>query len=216
MNLTDILSKRYSTKSFDPKRKIDEKTWLQVEDALRLSASSTNAQPWHFVVAHTDEGKKRLTMGTKAYAFNTEKILNASHGVLFCARTSLEEDYLRHVLDTEDQAGRFPDTEVKEKVHSTRKFFVDIHANELNDLQHWNEKQVYLNIGSVLLGASVLGIDAVPMEGIDIPALNKEFNLAAKGMTAVVMVAFGYRAEDDFNAKLPKSRLLSSEIITRV
>lgn len=215
MNLSNLLNKRYSTKSFSEK-KIDEETWSQMEDALRMSASSTNAQPWHFIVTDTIEGKKRLTKGTEKYPFNTDKILGASHVVLFCAKTNIEDDFLLHVLDKEDKDGRYPDPEFKQQMHGGRTFFVDIHRKELNDIQHWTEKQVYLNVGNALLGAAVLGLDALPMEGIDIAVLNEEFGLNDKGLTAVVAVAFGYQSKDDFNAKLPKSRLSFEDLLTRV
>ena len=86
----------------------------------------------------------------------------------------------------------------------------------MNEIQHLNEKQLYLNIGNALLGAVVIGLDALPMEGIDIPTLNEEFGLNEKGLSAVAAVAFGYQSDEDFNAKLPKSRLDFNEIITRI
>jgi nitroreductase/dihydropteridine reductase len=215
MNLTKLVNTRYSTKAFSDK-KISTEVWSQMEDALRMSASSTNAQPWHFIVTDNEEGKKRLTKGTEKYPFNTDKILGASHVVLFCAKENLEDDFLLHVLDKEDKDGRYPESNFKEQMHGGRTFFADIHRKELNDVQHWNEKQVYLNVGNSLLGAAVLGLDALPMEGIDIEALNKEFGLTEKGLTAVVAVAFGYQSDEDFNAKLPKSRLNFEEIITRI
>ncbi len=52
------------------------------------------------------------------------------------------------------------------------------------------------------------------MEGIDIPALNEEFGLTQKGLSAVVAVSFGYQTNDDYNAKIPKSRLEFEEILT--
>ena len=78
------------------------------------------------------------------------------------------------------------------------------------------EKQVYLNIGNFLLGVASLGIDATPMEGIDVKALDEEFGLREKGYTSLVAVSLGYRAESDFNSteKTPKSRLPESEIFT--
>ncbi len=35
-------------------------------------------------------------------------------------------------------------------------------------------------------------------------------------MTSVVLVALGYRSQDDFNAKLPKSRLPIAEVISEL
>ncbi|MFR9580591.1 MAG: NAD(P)H nitroreductase, partial [Rikenellaceae bacterium] len=61
-----------------------------------------------------------------------------------------------------------------------------------------------------------LGLDAVPMEGCDTTILNSEFDLAERGFTASFIVAVGYRAESDFNASLPKSRLTVDEIIEMV
>lgn len=216
MNLTEILNKRYSTKDFDPAKKINDEKWKHLESALRLSASSTNAQPWHFLVTNNDKGKERLIRGTEKFPFNTEKILNSSHIVLFCARVNIEDKFLEHVLEKEDQDGRYASQDLKDQMHGGRTFFVDIHRKDLNDIQHWNEKQVYLNVGNALLSAAVLGIDALPMEGIDIETLNEEFDLNSKGLTAVVAVAFGYQTTNDFNAKLPKSRLEFSELITRI
>ncbi|HKM26254.1 MAG TPA: NAD(P)H nitroreductase, partial [Thiopseudomonas sp.] len=59
-----------------------------------------------------------------------------------------------------------------------------------------------------------LGIDAVPLEGIDQAILDAEFALNARDLTAITAVALGYRAETDFNAALPKSRLAAEDIFT--
>lgn len=217
MNLKDIAEKRYSTKVFDPKRKISTTDFEQIRALLRLSPSSVNSQPWHFIVAHTPEGKTRIRSGTRgeAFSFNDAKLRDASHAILFCVKTGIDDAYLRHLLAREEEDGRFSGPVFKkEDMVKGRARFTDIHRYELKDAQHWLEKQVYLNLGMVLLGAAALGVDAVPIEGIDRPALDAEFGLREKGYSALVMVALGYRAADDFNAALPKSRLPEDEILT--
>lgn len=217
MNLTDIALARYSTKAFDPAKKIPAEQFEQIKALLRFSPSSVNSQPWHFIMASTDAGKARVRKGTEAlFAFNDEKVKNASHVILFCAKTQIDEAYLEHLLETEEQDGRFTNASFKETVNQGRNYFVNMHRFDLKDAQHWMEKQLYLNMGTVLLGAGALGIDAVPIEGISAKALNDEFGLPAKGYTAVALVALGYRSEDDFNAALPKSRLAESEIFTEL
>lgn len=219
MDLKKVINWRYTTKSFDPSKKISEENLAQVKNLLRMSPSSTNLQPWHFVIAGTDEGKARVAKGTQGFfKFNEAKVLNASHVVLFCSRTSADEEYMKHVLAVEDQDGRYPNEEVKQMMHGGRNIFANIHKYDLKDLAHWMEKQVYLNIGNFLLGVAALGIDAAPMEGIDMKALDEEFGLREKGFTVVTAVSIGYRAEDDFNTtdKTPKSRLPENEIITMV
>ena len=83
-------------------------------------------------------------------------------------------------------------------------------------MPHWLEKQVYLNMGSFLLGAALLEIDAVPLEGLDQAILDAEFDLNSFDLTAVTAVALGYRADSDFNAGLPKSRLAVDDIFTLI
>ncbi|MCH9845772.1 MAG: oxygen-insensitive NAD(P)H nitroreductase [Alphaproteobacteria bacterium] len=215
MNLTAILQKRYSTKKFDNSKVIATETWQQMEDALRLAASSVNSQPWHFIITSSDTGKQRMLKGTEKYAYNAPKITDASHVVLFCAKTEMGDSDIARVLDKEESDGRYSDPEFKQQSLMVKQGYFGM-QRDAGSLQHWAEKQTYLNVGNALLSAALLDIDAVPMEGIDIDALNAEFNLSKQGLTALVMVSFGYRAADDFNASLPKSRLASEDIITRV
>ena len=217
MKITDCLNWRYSTKEFDPTKKISATDFEQIQALLQMSASSTNIQPWHFIIAETEEGKKRDTKGTEGFfEFNKQKISDASHVVVFCAKTEVDEAYMQHLLEQEEKDGRYPNDDIKKAVYGTRNLFADIHKYESKDQQHWMEKQVYLNMGSLLLGAAALKIDAVPMEGIDLKAIDKEFDLHQKGFTAVAIISLGYRKDTDFNSpdKTPKSRLPQEEILT--
>lgn len=217
MNLREVLNWRYTTKEFDPTKKISEEDFEQLKTLLQMSPSSTNLQPWHFVITKNEEGKKRFAKGTQGFfIFNEPKVLNASHVVAFCSRTSADDTYMRHLADKEDEDGRYSKPEFKEQTYVTRNIFADIHRYDIKDFQHWMEKQVYLNIGGFLLGAATLGIDATPVEGFDLKAFDEEFDLRKKGFTAVTIVALGYRKDSDFNAKLPKSRLSQDEILTIV
>lgn len=215
MNLTEILNARYATKKFDPNKRISDAKFAQIKALLRLSPSSVNLQPWHFLIAESDEGKARLAKGAEGqYAANNAKILNASHVVLFCAKTDLSDEYLEKILEQEASDGRIPTPEGKATVKKTRAFYADLHRKTFSDTQCWMQNQVYLNIGNLLLGAGVLGIDAVPIEGVDLATMNEEFNLTSKGLTALAVVALGYASKDDFNAQLPKSRFSEEALFT--
>lgn len=217
MNLEKILNWRYSTKSFNPDKKIADTDFQAIKTLLRMSPSSTNLQPWHFIIASTNEGKKRIAKGAQGFfQFNEPRIMSASHVVVFCSRTHANEDYMHHLLAQEDKDGRYPNDEVKQRMYTARNIFTDIHRYDLKDFQHWMEKQVYLNIGNLLLGAATLGIDALPMEGVDVKVLDEAFGLRTKGFTSVAVVALGYRAASDFNMpdKAPKSRLPEEELFT--
>ena len=218
-DITYYAKKRHTTKSYDPNRRIPDETVEKLKELLRFSPSSTNIQPWHFVIASTQEGKARVAKATEKYPFNRPSILNASHVVVFASRLAVDEDYLQHVLEQEDKDGRFDaDKEThKPAMHGGRSLFVNLHKQDFKDVQHWMDKQVYLNLGQFLLGAAALGVDATPMEGIEIPVLDAEFGLREKGYSALFVVPLGYHdPEQDYNASLPKSRLPYSDILTEV
>lgn len=217
MDILDAAKKRYATKKFDPSRSFSEQQIQQVKELLRLSPSSINSQPWHFIVATTNEGKQRIAKSAQEpYSANEPKILDAAMVVVFCAKTEISDDYLQHITDQEVKDGRFPQVEGQEVAMKVRRFYTDLHRKDWLDVESWTQKQVYLNLGNLLLGASAMGLDAVPIEGVDLQVLNQEFDLAVKGLKATVVAALGYHSEDDFNSNLPKSRLPAGEIFTNI
>ncbi len=186
MDIVSVALKRYSTKAFDATKKLTAGEAEQLKTLLQYSPSSTNSQPWHFIVASTDEGKARVAKAASGtYVFNERKILDASHVVVFCAKTAMDDAWLQRVVDQEDD-------------------------------DQWMAKQVYLNVGNFLLGVAAMGLDAVPIEGVDFAILDEEFDLKAQGYTSLVVVPVGHHSVEDFNATLPKSRLPQSTTITEI
>lgn len=68
MDVIKVLSERYSSKDFDPNKKISEEDFAKVKEILRMSPSSTNLQPWHFVIASTEEGKNEWLKEQKVFS----------------------------------------------------------------------------------------------------------------------------------------------------
>jgi nitroreductase/dihydropteridine reductase len=215
MQLTALAKSRYTTKAYDASRKIPQETIDTLLDQLRHSPSSVNSQPWHFVVASDEQGKARVAKGAEGgFVYNESKILNASHVIVLCTRTEMPEAHLQAVLAQEEKDGRFANAEGKAGQDKSRRSYVNMHKYDQKDVQHWMEKQTYLALGTLLLGAASLGLDATPMEGFDFKKLDEELGLRDKGFTSLVVVSLGYRSDSDFNAKLPKSRLPAENVFT--
>jgi nitroreductase / dihydropteridine reductase len=208
---------RYATKAYDAEKKIPKEQFEKLLEILRFSPSSVNIQPWHFLIAETDESKQRIASGlTGNYVYNAAKVLHSSHTLIFCTRTDISAEYLEQLLQQDDLSGRFKDETAKQGQRATREGYVEFYRNELKNLSAWMENQTYLALGQLLFAAGLEGIDATPMEGFDRNIINQEFGLTEKGLKASVIVALGYRSENDFNAKLPKSRLPDDVIFTRL
>ncbi|MBS0883553.1 oxygen-insensitive NAD(P)H nitroreductase [Pantoea sp. JGM49] len=215
MTLNDAVVRRHTVKAFASGKSLPQEEIETLLNVLRNSPSSVNSQPWHFVVASTPEGREQIAQSTTgAFVYNGPKVLNASHVIALCMRTDLDDAHLQNVLAQEEQDGRFAKPEGKAGQDKSRRGYVDMHRYEQRDIPQWMEKQVYLALGGLLLGAAMLGIDATPMEGFDQRALDQALGLREKGFTSVVLVSLGYRSEEDFNAALPKSRLPREEIFT--
>lgn len=216
MNIAQIATTRHTCKAFDPARKIPAAVMDDLRTVLRFAPASVNSQPWHFVVAASDEGKAKIVATLQGgYAYNAPKAQNCSHLVVLCARTDLDAAHLAAVLAQEEADGRFATPEAKATQNTSRSFYVGLHRDK-QDLDVWIDRQVYIALGTLLQAAGALGVDACPMEGFDVAAVNAALGLGEKGLRAVVMVALGYRGEGDFNAKLPKSRLPDAAVFTDI
>ncbi|EAA5581606.1 oxygen-insensitive NAD(P)H nitroreductase [Salmonella enterica subsp. enterica serovar Glostrup] len=217
MDIVSVALQRYSTKAFDPSKKLTAEEADKIKTLLQYSPSSTNSQPWHFIVASTEEGKARVAKSTAGnYTFNERKMLDASHVVVFCAKTAMDDAWLERVVDQEEADGRFATPEAKAANDKGRRFFADMHRVSPKDDHQWMAKQVYLNVGNFLLGVAAMGLDAVPIEGFDAEVLDAEFGLKEKGYTSLVVVPVGHHSVEDFNAGLPKSRLPLETTLTEV
>lgn len=215
MNILSAAKKRHTAKAYDTERRIPEDVMQQVYGLLRNSASSVNSQPWHFIVANTPEGRARIAKATQgSYGYNAAKVNDASHVIVLCARIDMDEAHLEAVLDQEERDGRFRDAQARAGQDATRRGYVNQHRYGTKDVAQWLEKQVYLALGTALVGAATLEIDATPMEGFDQKILDAEFGLNEKGLTSLVLVSFGYSSPADFNAGLPKSRLSQEATFT--
>jgi nitroreductase/dihydropteridine reductase len=217
MNIAEYAKRRHTAKAFDRSRSIPNETIEVLQTVLRHSPSSVNSQPWHFIFANSDESKERIAKATQSgFAYNEDKIRNASHVVVFCARTDMDADHLDAVLNQEQSDGRFATSQGREGQSNSRNHYVNLHRFDQKDLQHWMEKQVYLALGTLLISAETQGVNACPMEGFDPRVLDAELGLNAQSLTSVVIVALGYSGSEDFNAKLPKSRLPSVSVFSDI
>ena len=212
MDIATISQKRYTAKLYDTNKKISESDFKQLCTLLRNSPSSVNSQPWHFFVASTEAAKDKILPAIAE--FNHARVKDASHVVIFCAKKSLDDKHLSDILAQEDKDGRFIDEAAKTGMDGGRRHFTGLNSDSAENQNRWKEKQIYIALGNLLLGAACLGIDSTPIEGFDTQKMDNILGLSDKGLYSVVVASLGYHSADDFNAKLPKSRLPEEEVMT--
>ncbi|MGF1902819.1 NAD(P)H-dependent oxidoreductase [Aliivibrio sifiae] len=208
------LENRYTTKKYDPSKKVSQDDLAVLLEALRLSASSINSQPWKFIVIESDEAKQRMHDSfANIHQFNQHHIKACSHVILFANKLEYTRSDYETVLNKAILDGRITE-EQKEAAFGSFKF-VDLNVDENNQHKAWTKPQAYLALGNALHTLARLNIDSTTMEGVDSSLLGELFSNELKGYECHVALAVGYHHEsEDFNATLPKSRKAFKDVIT--
>ena len=208
--LLEALQWRYATKAFDPTRKIPAATWDTLQKALALSPSSFGLQPYRFIVVNDPPTRARLL----PHAWNQRQVVDASHLVVFAARTAMTEAEIDRFLSriVEVRGGS------REALAGYRQMMTGhLLSHEASArIPHWAARQACIALGNLMTCAAMLGVDACPIEGFVPAEFDKLLDLTAQGYAAVVCCALGYRSAEDKYATVPKVRLPVAELVKTI
>ncbi|MFH6990598.1 nitroreductase family protein [Flavobacterium collinsii] len=208
MNLIEILKWRYATKAYNNIKVTEEKV-DQILEAINLSASSCGLQSYRVFVVSNPEIQKKL--GADSY---NGQIHSCSHLLVFAAFTDISSTYIdNYIAMTEKQRGLDTGTlsGFRNGLHS---YFSDINEEQK---ALWAAKQAYIALGTALIAAAELKVDATPIEGFNASIIDAVLALKEKGLHSTVILALGYRdLEKDYMATMKKVRLPINEMITKV
>mgnify|MGYP005851803081 CR=1 FL=1 len=208
-NYIDKLNFRYATKQFDPNKKLSKNQIDNLKTVLQLTASSYGLQPYEIFIIEDLDLRKKL----KTVSYDQPQITDASHLVVFCVKTKIDENYLekyiQNISDTRDIS--------IEKLSGMR----DMIANTVlkfddNTKLQWAEKQAYIALGNMLSAVAHFGYDACPMEGFDNTKYDEILDLKSKNLHASVIATIGYRSEDDQTQHAKKVRKPQNELFTEI
>lgn len=214
MNITELASNRFTTKAYDASRPLTEQQIADVLSLLQNSPSTLNLQGWHFHVITTEAGREKIAPAI--FDLNKTKVAQAPLAIVFSSINGISEQHLDELVAQEAQDGRFRDAEARQKNDAGRRGYINNVAHSAEFQHKWMERQLYIALGFLLLGAPALGLHATPIEGFDTQEMDKILGLEAQGLHSVVMATVGYNSDADFNAQLPKSRFPLDKIITKL
>lgn len=210
--ITD-LQNRYTAKKYDPSKRVAQQDLEVIYEAIRLSASSINSQPWKFIVIESDQAKQRMHDSfANKFQFNQPHIKEASHIILFAYNPNYTRADYGRVIDADIASKR---TKIEDREQSFGAFaFVDLNTDKDGNNAPWTKAQTYLALGNTLHVLARLGIDSTTMEGIDSEQISQLFEKELDGYICDVALTIGYHhREEDYNATMPKSRLLAKDVI---
>lgn len=207
MSILESLRWRYATKKFDATKKLTKDQLDLLLEATNLSATSLGLQPFQILVVENSSLREKL----KAAAWNQPQITDASHLVIFAAKTNLSSvDVDLYMQLISKKRG------ISVEALADFKGMVDgaINGRLVEALTQWAARQAYIALGTLLTTAAFESIDACPMEGFDNAQFDEILGLKEKHLTAVVIAAIGVRSNDDKYQHLIKVRREISDIVT--
>lgn len=208
--LLDALNWRYATKAFDSSKKIPGTVWKALEETLILSPSSFGLQPYRFLVVNDPDLRAKL----QPHSWNQSQVVDASHYVVFAARTAMTETEIDRFLDRVVEVRGIP----RESLEGYRGMMYGslLSPGAEARIPHWAALQAYIALGNLMTSASLLGVDTCAIEGFSPAEYDALLGLKDQGLASVVCCALGYRSAEDKYAGLAKVRFPGSDLIRTV
>jgi len=207
------LNTRYTAKKYDADKRISAEDMEIIKEALRLSASSINSQPWKFIIIESDEAKQRFhDTFENMHQFNQPHAKEASHTILFAHDPKFTKEKFAKRVDAEVSSGHLP-ADMYDMFMGAYAF-ADMNTDEEGFNGNWTKAQVYIALGNILHTLARLGIASTPMEGVDSALIGEKFAEELEDHVVDVALAIGYHKDgEDYNHGLPKARLALEQVV---
>ncbi len=191
---------RHACKVFGAQKKINDDDFMTILETGRLSPSSFGFEPWKFLVVQNSELREKL----KPVTWGAQGTLpTASHFVVILARKQksmrYDSDYITHMMY---DVHKIPEEQAEQR----RNFYQVFQEKDFKLFESeramfdWAGKQTYIALGNMMTAAAMLGIDSCPIEGFKADEVEKlmaeEFGVNTEEFGVAVMVAFGYRVNE--------------------
>ena len=199
MNIIEQLKWRYAIKKFDSTKILSSSKVKILKEAFNLTASSFGLQPIKLVLVSNPKIKQQLVPLT----MDQPQVGQASHVGIICVEKHIKTEYIKTYFERVKTIRNTPD----EILDPFKQMLIDDFESKSHDeIEAWATKQAYIALGTMLTVCAAEAIDACPIEGFNPTAYDEFFNFEEKGLKSVLVLALGYRAEDDMFAGFKKVR----------
>ena len=210
VKLIESLKWRYATKKFNSEKKINNKNWECLEQALILSPSSYGLQPWKFLIVQNTEIKEKL----KVASWNQSQVVDCSHMVVFAIKEKMDEAHIDRFIS---QTAKIRKIDVASLEGYKKVIAGDLVTGPRGQvITEWAARQAYIALGNFMTAAAVIGVDTCPLEGINPLKYDEILGLTGTGWKVVVACAAGHRSDEDKYAAAEKVRFDASDIIVHI
>lgn len=194
-----IIEERRSIRNYDVNAKISRE---EIEEMLELATkapSSTNLQPWRFIVIESPEAKEKLL---PLAAFNSKQV-TTSAAVIAVFGDLDHVEYLNEIYSKAVEIGVMPQ-EVKDRmVEQISAGYATLTREQKKEVVLIDSGLVSMNL---MLVAKAYGYDTNPIGGYDRENLGEVFGLEKERYEPIMLISIGKAIEEGYPSyRLPVS-----------
>lgn len=207
MTFKEALNFRYACKQFNQDKKINNEDFNEILEAGRLAPSSFGLEHWDLIVIKNQKVKDDM----KKVCLEQPQISTCSHLVVVLAKMDDLKPHSKYIQSSiENKVGKDLEkyTILSNIINGSleRNF-----KNNCDGLYGWSKAQCFLAAGNMMNMAAVLGIDSCALEGFVQEGVNKVLDINPNEHKIAVLLAFGYRDENE--TPRPKVRRKLDEFV---
>jgi nitroreductase len=199
-SLSEVIKERHSVRKYDSSYKISQEEIKEMLKEATQAPSSSNLQPWRFIVIQDQEVKKEL----RAVANNQEQVETASAVIAVLGDKEMYKN-VKKVYRSAYEAGLMDEANMNRLIEGTNKTYPFASEEILKNIASYDAGLVSMQL---MLIAKDRGYDTVPMGGFDKEKFVKMFNIDDR-LFPIVLISVGKAAAPAFNTtRLPLEDVL--------
>ncbi|CAM4189796.1 NAD(P)H-dependent oxidoreductase [Pseudoalteromonas byunsanensis] len=207
-NIHEVMYWRYAVRKFT-NQLVSDDFIKQLLNDTRLSASAFGLQPYKILVIQNPERKEQLLEAS----YNQQKVKENSHLLVFVADMSCVEEMINQYTK---RMWLYNDWSCKKQTSMKQNMLAALSHMNKEEQYQWASKQAYIALGTLLVSAASLKIDACPMSGIDTQRYDDILQLKALNLKTVAICPIGYRHPLDTAASANKVRKPLEELVVEI
>ena len=198
-NLSEIIHERKSVRKFDPSYKISQEEIETMLTEATLAPSSSNLQPWRFIVIQDQDTKKKI----REYSFNQEQLETASAIIAVIGDTEMYHN-IDEIYNANLEAGYIDKVNVELQIQNAKSSYPNAPVEARLNIASFDAGLVSMQL---MLIAKARGYDTVPMGGFDKKQFAEAFKLDER-YVPLVLIALGKAAAPAYGStRLPLEKI---------
>ena len=183
--LSDIIRERHSVRKYDSSFKISREEIKEILNEAILAPSSSNLQPWRFIVIDDQETKKEL----RVMANNQEQVETSSAIIAVLGDKEMYHN-IEKVYSSNYEAGYMDEATMNLLIENSNRLYSQLPEDIRKNIAAFDTGLVSMQL---MLAAKAKGYDTVPMGGFNKQKFIEKFQVSDRYMP-MLLIALGKAA----------------------